>query len=71
MQFSNAVGMQQTFRVGVTCDSHNTLQIHSKGVVEPPKKLKARKATDPPPLYNNLNDELVKEPAERNQTTVM
>jgi len=52
MQFSNAVGT--SFWTLPLYDLMTSLyiQIRSKGVVEQPKKPKARKATDPPPVHN-------------------
>lgn len=44
-------------------------QIRSKGVVEQPKKLKARKATDPPLIHDGHDLELQREPEQR-QTSV-
>jgi hypothetical protein len=70
MQFSNAVCAQ--LLMPILPGNHMTryVQIRSKGVVEQPKKLKARKATDPPPVHNGLGHELTKEP-EQNQTTIV
>ena len=65
MQFSNAVstGFLTLHYLAIMW-----LQIRSKGVVEQPKKLKARKVTDPPPIHGN--HEIPRE-QEQNRTTVM
>ena len=69
MQFSNAVSTRCLKLSGIRVTP--CIQIHSKGVVEQPaKKLKARNATDPPPIHNGLSHERMKEP-EQNRSAVM
>jgi len=69
MQFSTAVGTRLESMLPGSCITQ-CVQIRSKGVVDPRAKLKARKATDPPPVHNDLGRQPVGEP-EQGRATVM
>jgi hypothetical protein len=70
MEFSTAVGTRLTELTSPTNCISLCVQIRSKGAVGPQVKSKARKATDPPPVHNNLDRQPAKEP-EQNWTTSM
>ena len=56
MQFSSAVGPSSWTPPPYDLLTPSHIQIRSKGIVKQPKKSKAHKATNPPPVHNSHHD---------------
>ena len=56
MQFLNAVGPSSWTPPPYDLLTPSHIQIRSKGIVKQPKKSKAHKATNPPPVHNGHHD---------------